>query len=377
VTTKLSLDTFHFPQIDLTGQDCQDGQDGQDRKLQYLYDQIYKRNIAGADEYYSKLFINSMIGSMMMKHDGRDITFDDHRVKYKIKVIDSYQCNLFRDHYWILPVSFLSYKNNGPMLRSSEMVQYFSNEMLTATFGTFIGVNIVNNSSCSTTLMSTTLPLSLPPSLEKTVVKDDSNVSSVPADRRQDLKLAGVKITKVSKNGSNNHYNQVIDNEKVAKAGAIIECISTGRFLLVLGKVSGKWGFAKGCVEDVDNSSPFSTARREVLQEIGIDLLNPDHHCIVNLAGNSSSRPSNYFIRKNEKILIDLKNVVTSYNSEIVYFQVMCDSKMHKFKSMKTFDAGEIEKIAWFTPANILRLGRSNFSATRDVAIYFANRFKK
>jgi 8-oxo-dGTP pyrophosphatase MutT (NUDIX family) len=191
------------------------------------------------------------------------------------------------------------------------------------------------------------------------------------------LKLAGVKITKVSKNGSNNHYNQVIDNEKVAKAGAIIECISTGRFLLVLGKVSGKWGFAKGCVEDVDNSSPFSTARREVLQEIGIDLLNPDHHCIVNLAGNSSSRPSNYFIRKNEKILIDLKNVVTSYNSEIVYFQVMCDSKMHKFKSMKTFDAGEIEKIAWFTPANILRLGRSNFSATRDVAIYFANRFKK
>lgn len=74
----------------------------------------------------------------------------------------------------------------------------------------------------------------------------------------------GVQETKVLKNAVN-----------VATAniyGGIIRCRSSGRYVLVQGRSSGKWSFPKGHKNNAEES-PMDCVSREVGEEIGRDVL--------------------------------------------------------------------------------------------------------
>ena len=79
-----------------------------------------------------------------------------------------------------------------------------------------------------------------------------------------------------------------MDILKFIRAGVILECCD--RYLVVQGRLSDKWSFPKGHREL--NETPIQTATRELKEETGIVLKNPENY----------------------------DKLITYYNSDYVYF---------------------------------------------------------
>ena len=82
-------------------------------------------------------------------------------------------------------------------------------------------------------------------------------------------------------------------NRQPVCAGVVIRD-DNNRYLLVFGKEAGKWSFPKGHIEDSETWK--ECARRETLEESGIDVIIPDRvkHCFT--------RKSVYFLLRQNSV---------------------------------------------------------------------------
>ncbi|AYV80311.1 MAG: nUDIX hydrolase, partial [Gaeavirus sp.] len=117
---------------------------------------------------------------------------------------------------------------------------------------------------------------------------------------------------------------------KSTSYGGIIKCSSTGRYLLVQGRSTGKWSFPKGHIEP--NETPHDCAKREIYEETGLTINNIQNKKLIRLSSYS-------------------------------YYSIT----LNKEYPTKQIDTNEILDIKWFLPEETIELDKN-----KDVYTFFS-----
>jgi 8-oxo-dGTP diphosphatase len=127
----------------------------------------------------------------------------------------------------------------------------------------------------------------------------------------------------------------MIDILRYVRAGVILE--TNGKYLVVQGRLSGKWSFPKGHREK--DEKPIQTAVRELEEETGIILESPENY----------------------------KNVITFYNGNYVYFYYKLSSLI---TPLKIKDTNEVRDVKW---VDISELKLDKYDKNCTLKLYLKN----